>query len=111
MLGYIDMPLVSDVVHINGKTDYRHTVGNVQEVLHALEGHNYPLAIGAHTHAGEHLTFETGGRVIRFEQSSAIVGPADAGPVQCCGVEPYTVHDGVIDAGRFIPLDPPRTTP
>jgi len=108
MLGYIDMPLVSDVVHINGKTDYRHTVGNVQEVLHALEGHNYPLAIGAHTHAAERLSFQSDGQTIRFEQSSAIVGPAQAGPmIVPSGFTLYTVHDGVIDAGKFIPLDPP----
>jgi hypothetical protein len=112
MLGYIDMPLVSDVVRIDGKTAYRHTVGNVQEVLHALEGHNYPVAIGAHTHAGEHLTFETGGHVTRFEQSSAIVGPADAGPVHVLsGFTLYTVHDGVIDGGKFVPLDPARAVP
>ncbi|MFI5228599.1 MAG: metallophosphoesterase [Gemmatimonadales bacterium] len=109
VLGYIDMPLVSDVVHINGKTDYRHTVGNVQEVLHALEKHNYPLAIGAHTHAAERLSFETNGQMTRFEQSSAIVGPAQAGPmIVPSGFTLYTVHDGVIDAGKFIPLDPPH---
>jgi hypothetical protein len=112
LLGYIDMPLVSDVVRINGKTDYRHTVGNVQEVLDALEGHNYPLAIGAHTHAAERLSFQSGGQTIRFEQSSAIVGPAQAGPmIVPSGFTLYTVHDGVIDAGKFIPLDPPHTTP
>ena len=107
MLGYIDMPLVSDVVHIGGKTDYRHTVGNVQEVLHALEGHDYPLAIGAHTHAAERLSFQTNGQMTRFEQSSAIVGPAQAGPLTVpSGFTLYTVHDGVIDGGKFIPLDP-----
>ena len=112
LLGYIDMPLVSDVVHINGKTDYRHVVGNVQEVLTALKGHNYPLAIGAHTHAAERLVFQTNGQMTRFEQSSAILAPAEAGPVIVpSGFTLYTVHDGVIDAGKFIPLDRAHATP
>jgi len=44
----------------------------------------------------------------RFEQAAAVVGPNDAdGVIAPSGITFYTVRDGVIDAGRFVRLDPP----
>ena len=36
------------------------------------------------------------------------LGPRGAGLQFTSGVELYRVNNGVIDAGKFIPLDPPR---
>jgi hypothetical protein len=60
-------------------------------------------------HVGEKLMFQTDRGPLRFEQSPAIVGPNDYGPVVMpSGFSLYTVTNGVIDAGTFVPLIMPK---
>ena len=57
----------------------------------------------------EHLEYEVDGVRTRYNQSSAIVAPSDAAGMRFrSGVTVYTVRDGEIDAGRFIPLGLPE---
>ena len=78
------------------------------EVLARVAPHPYPLALGGHMHTRETLRYEAGAVVTRFEQAAAIVGPNEAGPLKMTsGVTLYRVEDGRIDAGTFLPLDPP----
>lgn len=59
-------------------------------------------------HVAEKLVFHSDRGPLRFEQSAAIVGPNDYGPVVMpSGFSLYTVTDGVIDAGTFVPLAMP----
>ena len=105
LTGYIDLPPVSSVRVVNGKSFFRHVVWNNRQVIDLLDGRPYPLALGAHIHAAERLVYETAGRRIRFEQSAAIVGPSQMGTLTFpSGFTLYTVRNGEIDAGRFIPL-------
>ena len=72
-----------------------------------MRGHPWVLALGGHMHAAEKLVFQTDGVLTRFEQTSAVVGSWDNGNlVAPSGVTLYTVRDGMIDAGRFVRLDP-----
>ena len=106
--GFADMALVASVRQENGITKDRHTVANVLEVRKAMDGHRWVLALGGHMHASEKLVFQTEGGLTRFEQTSAVVGSWDNGElVAPSGITVYTVRDGVIDAGRFVRLDPP----
>jgi hypothetical protein len=55
------------------------------------------------------LVHQTERRPLRIEQSAAIVGPNDDGPVVMeSGFSLYTVTNGVIDAGTFVPITGPR---
>jgi hypothetical protein len=104
--GFIDMALVSSVAHVDGKPVYRHTVSNAVDVIGALQGKNYVLALGAHTHAGEKLLFTVKGTPLRFEQSAGIANAPDLGPMTMrSGFTVYTVKDGRIDGGAFVGLD------
>ena len=107
LLGFSDDALVSDVAIVNGKKRYRHTVNNVQDVLEAMRGHRYVLALGSHMHAPERLVFLSDSMRVRFEVSAAIVGGNTVGPMTLpSGFTVYTVRDGEIDEGRFVHLDP-----
>jgi Icc protein len=108
LIGYDEDPIVAAVARVNGKARYRHTVGNVLEVLDAMRGHNYVLALGSHMHAAEHVSFVSDGITLRSDVSAAIVGGNDLGSVVLpSGFTLYTVRDGKIDTGRFFRLDPP----
>ena len=112
LIGYDEDPLVATLAMVNGKKRYRHTVGNVVDVLEALRGHRYVLALGSHMHAPERSSFVSDGVQLRSEVSAAIVGGQELGPVIIpSGFTLYTVRDGKIDAGRFVRLDPPRVQP
>ena len=93
---------------LGGKLEFRFLPGGFDmEVIDLVRGHPYPLALGAHIHAAERIAFQTGGGQTRFEQSAAIVGPSRIGrTVFRSGFTVYTVRNGTIDAGRFVPLDP-----
>jgi len=105
LAGYTDGPPAPTLITVNGVTTHRHLVANAQQVLGILRGHNHVLAIGAHTHQGERVTFVTGGLETRFEQSPAIVGPAENGPFKFpAGFILYTVRGAKIDQGKFIPV-------
>lgn len=88
----------------NGVIQYRHVVSNPQEVLAILKGHNYPLALAGHHHFQQKFSFA--GMQTRFEQTGAVVGPSEEGLLKMpSGVMVYSVKDGKIDEGKFIPLD------
>ena len=106
LTGFVDMPLVASIRRENGITTHRHTVANVLEVFEAMRGHPWQLALGGHIHAGEKLTFQTGGVTTRFEQAAPVVGGGAIGELTIpSGFTLYTVRNGIIDAGRFVPLD------
>lgn len=103
--GYRDEPPAPTLITVNGKTAFRHTVSNAGAVLAVLRKHLHVLALGGHLHAGEQIVYEVEGLKTRFNQTPAIVGPsAGAGMQFVSGFTLYTVRNGVIDAGRFIPL-------
>jgi hypothetical protein len=107
LAGFSDEPMVGSLARFGGKVSYRHQVANAVQVIDLLRGHPYPLALGAHIHAGERIAFETGGGKTRFEQSAAIVGPGRIGRTTFrSGFTVYTVRNGTIDEDRFVPLDP-----
>jgi predicted MPP superfamily phosphohydrolase len=110
--GYNEDPLVASLAKVNGKPRYRHTVGNVLDVIEAMRGHRYVLALGSHTHTPEHLSFVSDGIQLRSDVSAAIVGGMELGPMIIpSGFTLYTVRDGQIDAGQFVRLDPPSAQP
>jgi hypothetical protein len=112
LIPYDEDPLVAALAKINGKKQYRHTVGNVLDVLEAMRGHRYVLALGSHMHAPERSSFITDGVQLRSEVSAAIVGGQEVGPLAIpSGFTLYTVRDGNIGTGRFVRLDPPRSRP
>jgi Icc protein len=107
--GYIDMALVSSVAHLPTGPTFRHTGANTMAVLDVFKGRPWPLILGGHTHVREKLEYTTDRGPLRFEQSAAIVGPNDYGPVVMqSGFSLYTVTNGVIDAGTFVPITGPR---
>jgi hypothetical protein len=110
--GYQDGPPAPTLITLGDHTTFRHVVSNADEVLAVLRAHHHVLALGGHVHARERLRFEVEGESVRFEQSAAIVAPSDAGGMHFpSGFTVYRVKDGVIDDGRFVPLDPPPATP
>jgi 3',5'-cyclic AMP phosphodiesterase CpdA len=107
--GYDDGPPAPTLITVKGVTSFRHVVSNASDVLTVLRAHRHVLAIGAHIHAGERITYITDGLQTRFEQSPAIVGPSGIPPFTFpAGLILYRVHGGQIDSGKFIPVSPPR---
>jgi hypothetical protein len=105
LAGYRDDPPAPTLITVGGKTAFRHTVSNAGDVLAVLRRRRHVLALGGHIHAAERLVYEIDGVRTRFEQSAAIVGPSNAaGLVFPSGITVYTVRNGVVDAGRFVPL-------
>jgi 3',5'-cyclic AMP phosphodiesterase CpdA len=104
--GYNDEPPAPTLITVKGKTAFRHTVSNAGAVLAVLRKHRHVLALGGHVHAGENIVYEVDGLKTRFNQTPAIVGPRAGGGMQfVSGFTFYTVRNGIIDPGRFIPLD------
>jgi 3',5'-cyclic AMP phosphodiesterase CpdA len=103
--GYMENPPAPSLITVHGKTVYRHTVSNAGEVLAILRKRRHLLALGGHFHAAEKVVYEIEGVRTRFELAAAIVAPTlSAGLRFPSGVTLYTVRDGVIDEGRFVPL-------
>lgn len=112
LIPYDEDPLVATLAKVNGKKQFRHTVGNVLDVMEAMRGHQYVLALGSHMHAAERLSFVSDGIRVRSEISAAIVGGNDLGAVILpSGFTLYTVRDGKIDAGKFFRIDLPGAKP
>jgi predicted phosphodiesterase len=113
LAGFADMALVSSMRKDNGRTTDRHTVANVLDVMAAMRGHPWVLALGGHMHAAEKLVFQTEGVLTRFEQAAAVVGRGDVTEdlVVPSGITVYTVRNGSIDSGRFVRIDPPAKPP
>ncbi len=87
-----------------GVIQYRHVVSNAQDVLAILKNHNYPLALAGHHHFQQKFSFA--GVQTRFEQTAAVIGPSEEGELRMpSGIMVYSVKDGKIDEGKFIPLD------
>jgi len=104
--GYTDAPPAPSVITVGGTTVFRHVVSNVTEVRAVLRARPHRLALGAHVHAGEKIAYEIGGVRTRFEQSPAVVGPSEVGPLTFpSGFTVYTVRGGVIDGGRFVGIE------
>jgi hypothetical protein len=109
LTGYIDMPLVSSIARLPTGPVFRHTGANNLAVLEVFKDRAPPLFLGGHTHVTEKLAYPTTRGPLRFEQSAAIVGPNNYGPVVMpSGFSLYTVTNGVIDAGTFVPLVMPE---
>lgn len=103
MSGYNDDPPAPALITVAGRTQYRHVVSNAREVMAALRGKPYPLALGGHIHAREELRYA--GTSTRFEQAAAVVGPNPAGGFSHpSGVTVYRVTRGRIGPGTFVPL-------
>ncbi len=103
--GYREEPPAPTLITINGKPQFRHVVANAGDVLAILRKHRHVLALGGHLHAGERIEYDVDGLKTRFNQVAAIVGPSlGAGMQFTSGFTVYTVRNGVIDEGRFIPL-------
>jgi predicted MPP superfamily phosphohydrolase len=110
MKGLVETPPAPTIITINGKNQFRHTVSNATEVLAALKGHPYPLALAGHIHVRERLRYE--GLPTRFEQTAAIVAPSPAaGVMMTSGFTVYRITRGQIDDGRFVPLGLDKPTP
>lgn len=106
--GYTDGPPAPTLITVNGTTSFRHLVSNASDVLTVLHARHHVLAIGAHIHAGERIRYISDGIETRFEQSPAIVGSNMIPPYTFpSGLILYTVHDGKIDEGKFIPVSAP----
>jgi predicted MPP superfamily phosphohydrolase len=109
MNGYDDRSVAPSLITVKGKTVYRHSVSNAGDALAVLRKRRHVLALGGHMHATERIEYEMAGVKTRFNQNSATIGgPRSAGLQFVSGVTLYRVKNGVIDAGRFIPLDPVR---
>jgi predicted MPP superfamily phosphohydrolase len=90
----------------NGKLHYRHVVSNAQELLAILQTHPYPISLAGHFHARQVFYFESTGQKTRFEQAAAVIGNGGEGSVEMrSGITLYTVKNGQISEGKFIPLD------
>ncbi|MDB4907033.1 MAG: hypothetical protein JWO05_1817 [Gemmatimonadetes bacterium] len=106
--GFTDEPPAPTLITVKGKTDFRHVVSNAGDVLAVLRRRRHVLALGGHIHQVERFDFEQDGQPLRFATSAATVGPSEVnGVTYPSGFTVYTVRDGVIDAGRFVRLDPP----
>ena len=107
--GFSMMPFEEDgpartIVREHGVMQHRHVVSNAQDVLAIMRDHNFPLALAGHYHFQQKFSLE--GLQTRFEQTAAVVGPAEEGILTMpSGVTVYHVKAGKIDEGKFIRLD------
>lgn len=90
----------------NGVLQFRHVVSNAHEVIGVIKTHPYPIALSGHNHVRQVFWYEIEGQKTRFEQTAAVVESIrDANEVMPSGVTLYSVKDGKVDDGKFIPLD------
>jgi hypothetical protein len=107
LLGYIDDPRAPSVIRIGGKTQFRHVVSNLSDLLTAIGPHRLEIALGGHMHTSESLLLDTSAGRVRFHQAAAVVGPSEAAGLKLVsGVTVYRVKEGRVDDGTFLPLDP-----
>jgi Icc-related predicted phosphoesterase len=89
-----------------GSLQYRHVVSNASEVIAILRHYNFPLALAGHYHSSQQFTLNTTDKLLRFEQTAAVIGPSEDGGLHFpSGVTLYHVKNGTIGEGIFIPLD------
>jgi predicted MPP superfamily phosphohydrolase len=90
----------------DGVLQFRHVVSNAHELTELLQTHPYPLSLSGHYHARQIFRYESTGQNTRFEQTAAVVGNGGEGSaIMKSGVVLYKVKNGLIDEGKFIPLD------
>ncbi|HZY81372.1 MAG TPA: metallophosphoesterase [Cyclobacteriaceae bacterium] len=90
----------------DGVLQFRHVVSNAHQLTELLQTHPYPLSLSGHYHARQVFRYESTGQNTRFEQTAAVVGEGGEGNiVMKSGVVLYKVKNGLIDEGKFIPLD------
>jgi 3',5'-cyclic AMP phosphodiesterase CpdA len=107
--GYQEDGLAPTSIRVDGIEHFRHNVRNHEEVL-SLIGPRLEIALAGHIHMREAITYMTQGGPQRLQTAAAVVGPTPGqanayGPVS--GITLYRVHDGRVDDGTFLPLDPP----
>ena len=101
--GYSGDGPAPSTITVKGKTSFRHSVSNAQDIVARLAARPFDLALGGHMHTRETLRFE--GSPIRFFQSAAVVGPSRGGPFNFrSGIVVYRVRNGKIDDGTFVPM-------
>ncbi|MBX2900025.1 MAG: metallophosphoesterase [Cyclobacteriaceae bacterium] len=89
-----------------GKLQFRHVVSNADEVIALVATHPYPIALAGHYHARQIFWYETSKQKIRFEQTGAVVEANKHGnEILPSGVTLYTIANGKIGEGKFLPLD------
>lgn len=89
-----------------GVLQFRHVVSNAHEVVGMFKTHPYPIALSGHNHVRQVFWYETEGPKTRFEQTAAVVESIREAPeVMPSGVTLYSVKDGIVGEGKFIPLD------
>jgi len=94
----------STLIEIDNKKYFRHVVSNANDVMRVLKSNLYSLALSGHYHAAQQFSFY--GQTTRFNQASALVGDGKmSGLTMPSGFTLYTVTNGIIDNGEFIPLD------
>lgn len=90
----------------SGKLQFRHVVSNADEVIDIISVHPYPMALAGHYHARQVFWYETSKQKIRFEQTGAVVEASKHGDETLpSGVTLYTIVNGKIGEGKFLPLD------
>ena len=111
--GIDDVSVAPSLITVGGKRLFRHITSNASEVLaRVTRTHPLALALGGHYHTREQVAFEYAGAMLRFAQTSAVVGPsAMMGTPQRSGIMLYRVTDARIDGGTFVALDPPTAAP
>jgi Icc protein len=89
-----------------GVLQFRHVVSNAHELTELLQTHPYPLSLSGHFHARQKFNYESTGQNTRFEQTGAVVGDGGEGNIiMKSGVVLYKVKNGIIDEGKFIPIE------
>ncbi|MEO5976605.1 MAG: metallophosphoesterase [Chryseolinea sp.] len=102
---YTDEEPGSSLISINGKKQWRHVVANAEDVIHAFNGYNFPIALGGHFHFEQKFTFETTSNKTEFHQTGAVVAPTSEGGFEMpSGIVLYTVANGKIIGRKFIAI-------
>ena len=105
LTGYSDSPPAPTLITVRGRTQFRHEVSNAPEIATAMGRHRWEIALGGHVHHRESLSLQLAERTMRFHQAAAVTGTArKAGLVLPSGVTLYTIRDGHVDDGRFVPM-------
>lgn len=103
--GYTEAPPAPTIITVNGKKQFRHTASNLDAVLTAIRPHRFEIALGGHIHYRELVTMQSAAGPLRFFQTAAIVGDTPKGGLLLpSGITVYTVRNGRVDDGVFVPL-------
>ena len=110
--GFKEDGVAPTVIRVDGRDWFRHTVRNHAEVL-GMIGSRLDIALAGHIHVRESIEYMTQAGPQRLQTAAAVVGPAPGeanayGPIS--GITLFQVHDGHLDAGTFLPLDPRPST-